>query len=90
MKHDSKYEAMMANNQSLMEHYFMIIILKRNLQACGSSNQLEELGTRIYRDVHEIEAKTEDMEQNSKYVVAFIEVAGQKQDEGLIDKFKER
>jgi len=36
------------------------------------------LGTQIYRDVHEIEAKTEDMEQNSKYVVAFIEVAGQK------------
>jgi hypothetical protein len=38
---DSKIAAMMAKKQRLMDHHSMITILKKNLQPCGLSNQLE-------------------------------------------------
>jgi hypothetical protein len=47
------------------------------------------LRTRKYRDVKEMEAIIEDMEQNAEDIVALLEVAEKKLSEELIGKFQE-
>jgi hypothetical protein len=50
--------------------------------------QVTYFRTRIYKDVKEMKAKTGNMEQSSKEIFVFSEVAGQEQGKRLIDKLQ--
>lgn len=50
---------------------------------------ITEFGIKVCSNLQKMEVRTEDMKQNPKGIVAFSEIAGQRQDKGLIDKFQE-